>query len=154
MKMNGTRRIREMLLSRLHAVYALQEKTRAAQKLPKCFHVSSVAKDIIETVWKAGGIIEVIQPFPFYCVFTLRHPLILVRYLINQLSLDLFHWSSWICSSCRTCEVSCLSICTILSLYTTPPSQEKVYSFLSCLCDMFMFGSWKNVALLLHDKYH
>jgi hypothetical protein len=49
-KMNGTERIKEMLLSRLCAAYATQEKTKAAQKLPKCFHVSSAAKDTIDTV--------------------------------------------------------------------------------------------------------
>jgi len=59
MKMSGTGRIKEMLLSRLCAVYAVVEKMRAAQKLPKCFHASSATKDIIETVWKAGGSIEI-----------------------------------------------------------------------------------------------
>jgi hypothetical protein len=50
MKMSGTGRIKEMLLSRLCAICAVLEKMRAAQKLPKCFHVSSATKDIIETV--------------------------------------------------------------------------------------------------------
>ena len=50
MKMSGMGRIKEMLLSRLCAVYAVLEKMRAAQKLPKCFHANSATKDIIETV--------------------------------------------------------------------------------------------------------
>jgi hypothetical protein len=50
MKTSGIERIKEMLLSRLCAVYAFLEKMRAARKLPKCFHVNSAANGIIETV--------------------------------------------------------------------------------------------------------
>jgi hypothetical protein len=50
MKGTGMVKIREMLLSRLCAVYASQVKTREAQRLQKCFHVNSATKDTIETV--------------------------------------------------------------------------------------------------------
>ena len=54
MKTSGIERIKEMLLSRLCAVYAFQEKMRAARKLPKCFLANSAASDMIETLKSFG----------------------------------------------------------------------------------------------------
>jgi hypothetical protein len=50
MKRIGTGKIKEMLLSRLCAVYASQVKTREAQRLQKCFHVNFATKNTIKIV--------------------------------------------------------------------------------------------------------
>lgn len=150
MKTSGIERIKEMLLSRLCAVYAFLEKMRAARKLPKCFHVNSAANGIIETVWKAGGNIEVTWIFivsssPIHSC-TCSDKLMFL--------LDLFHWSSWVCPSCRNCEVRCLSISIYYPELVQVLSQEQFYPVYSSSCAMFEFASWKHVTLLLHCKYY